>query len=173
VRSLGARRALIAAAGAALSLAASCPSNGPPPPARFFTVAPRTYLGIGVPFGDAEDVGTKRVSLAAAAFEPIEITSVRLTHWLAGHNDAATTREFDPNALTPNGNPPLEYFIPGSEDLDVCEALYFSWAVTYRVVDGVPGAYFGAAEQIMPTRTRLANGSIEQALCAEPPGPEV
>ena len=122
---------------------------------------------------DLELVGPKRVGLAITALQSFDMGTIVLTFWPAGSNDFADSIEIPVDeTFEANTAHSFPREIPGSADLGLCDALYYSWTFTYHDAAGRPGTYFGQARRLMPTK-RFTNGQLEQALCAEPPGPEV
>lgn len=123
--------------------------------------------------GDAELVGKKVVRLNIAARQNLELRSVLMTHWDAGHNAGSQTVEetFNQN-MAPNGSRLVTKQVPNTETLGTCEGHYYMWTVTYRKADGQNGLFIGQPKLIMPTKSITA-GTIVQALCAAPPGPSV
>ena len=123
--------------------------------------------------GDPDRVGRKQVRIRMTVSQPTEITTTLVTFWPAGDNAAAETlqRSFD-ELYEPATSIQLNRFeqIPGAEDYDLCEAMYYMWTVNYKKADGQPGTFISQPRLIMPTR-KLVAGEIEETTCEEPPGP--
>jgi hypothetical protein len=98
------------------------------------------------------------------------LDAVKLTSWRAGDNAGAVTTP-SPGGGGANSSFDLFLPIPGSADLAPCDALYYQWAIAYEDANGQRGMFVSEAFQWMPTKRRLANGTIEQAQCQEPPPP--
>lgn len=168
-----------------VALAASCNPTPTPPVVdvsdagvstitRTITQTPPTTTIVIDNDGDAALVGKKKVRLNVTARQDITLLSVVLTHWLAGHNNGSRTIDQTMNQnMSPGTSKLVTNEIPESESLAICEGRYYMWTVAYRRADGQGGLYVGQAKLIMPTKRVLPNGTIEQALCAAPPGPGV
>jgi hypothetical protein len=126
--------------------------------------------------GDPELVGTKEVGIQIIFREPRELLTTLLTFWPAGYRESEETIEYTHNQSYEPSSPAgiavsVRREIPGSEELQMCEGMYYMWTVTHRPLDGEAGVFIGQPRLLLPTKRRLPTGQIEQALCSEPPGP--
>jgi hypothetical protein len=127
--------------------------------------------------GDPELVGPKEIGIQVNMFAPTELRTILMAYWPAGQNVAERTVEITVNESFEPGPGGIGRFfpleIPDSDELEICEGLYYMWSATWRGADGQPGLYFGQPHLVMPTKSVGPGGVIEQALCPEPPGPGV
>ncbi len=64
------------------------------------------------------------------------------------------------------------FILPGSNELDLCEAMFYRWTVVYDVADSPdPGTYIGEQTYVMPSTHYPSPGVAQQALCATPTPP--
>lgn len=142
-----------------------------------FTVVRTTNLDgtVSETHEDPDLVGPKEVRVGITVNEPTELLTILLTYWRAGNNGGSETieRSVDQSYDPPSGGIGLFHFIeiPGVEDFEQCEAFYYMTTVNYKDENEQPGVWIGSPKLVMPTK-KLANGQIEQATCAEPPGPD-
>ena len=125
--------------------------------------------------GDPELVGRKVVALQIGVFEPTTIESIALTYWAAGNRAGARTFERALNEQY-NAEPgptavihKLE--IPGADKFVQCMGLYYMFSAKYRLADGKPATFNGPPHLIQPSKRLLPDGTVEQASCGPPPGP--
>jgi hypothetical protein len=123
--------------------------------------------------GDPALIGKKEVRVNVTARQDIVLRSVLLTYWRAGHNVASQTIEQTlSQSMSPGTNQIFIKQVPDSESLQICEGLYYMWTVSYQKTDGPNGVFIGQPKLVLVTQQRLPNGTIEQALCPAPPGPD-
>ena len=120
----------------------------------------------------ADLVGPKRVGVEITASQPLRVMNVVLSHWPAGNNAGSQSLEQTLDQDLAAGARTIVWFdIPGSEHFGICDGLYYMFAVGYSVTGGSNGLFLGEPQLILPTKRYLSNGTLEQALCVEPPGP--
>ena len=125
--------------------------------------------------GDPALVGPKQIVVVTTISKTTTLQNIVVSFWRAGDRahsqstEMTINRTFDPG---PGGaNVQESVRIPGSEQLGACDAMYFMVAVSYKEVN-TPGTFLSQAHLIQPTKTFGPNGTIQEALCAAPPGPE-
>jgi hypothetical protein len=80
-------------------------------------------------------------------------------------------REQSERATLVSGSTTDFYFdLPGSETLEVCEAMFYRWIIGYDLINAERGIYIGEADYVMPTYYYSGN-TLVQALCLEPENP--
>jgi len=125
--------------------------------------------------GDPQLVGRKLVALQVGVFVPATIENIVLTYWAAGNRAGARSYEKSMNQnVDPQTGPTalINLFeVPGAEQYPQCMGLYYSFSARYRVGNGPSASFVGPAHLIQPTKRILPDGSIDQASCAPPPGP--
>jgi hypothetical protein len=125
--------------------------------------------------GDPSLVGRKEVHVNATMSAPVTLQNIVLSYWTAGNKAGSRSTEkvinqaFNPSSPAGVGTA-FNIEIPDAADHDVCSGLYYMFAASYR--NGTPGTFISQPRLILPTEKRLPNGSIQQAQCAQPPGPE-
>ena len=124
--------------------------------------------------GDPSLVGRKEIHVNVIIFAPVTLQNIVVSHWPAGNKAGSRSTEKvinQPfNAGSSGVSTVFNIEIPDAEQNDLCSGLYYMFAASYR--NGTPGTFISQARLILPTTKRLPNGSIQQAQCAQPPGPE-
>ena len=180
-------RLLLALLGPALVVGSTCRPNASPssPSLRVREDIVATIVVTSRPDGttltqyvyDPERVGRKEVLFQFSVSEPVELRTVRFTYWRAGNNTGAETivREWNAILGETDGEVGTNYRIeiPDADELDVCDTLYYMWTLTWKGPDERIATYIGSPKRIMPTKRVSPDGTIELALCIEPPGPDV
>jgi hypothetical protein len=173
-------RSIALACAAALLGGSSCPTTntGTPggiDPIDFAYTAPTTIVGSNHS-ADAGLVGRKEVGLQFHIRAPLELKNVVLSWWPAGNKTASQSlertlnRSFNPAQNSSVGH--TEFIeIPNGSSFGTCEGIYYMFASVYQVQGQNPGLFVGTPALILPTK-QVVNGQIQQALCAEPPGPD-
>jgi hypothetical protein len=122
-------------------------------------------------------IGKKEVALKLTARKDLSIKNILLTYWDAGQNRLSKSIEFNTiQNLSPTADSIFIFkqFLPDSEKKELCQGMYFMWTLSYQIAnDTTMGMYIGQPQLVMPTEKRNPNGSIEQALCAEPPAASI
>lgn len=121
--------------------------------------------------GDPALVGPKDIVVVTSMGNTTTVKNIVVSFWRAGDkaHSQSTERAINQTFNPSNLQEPVK--IPGSEQLGICDAMYFTVAVSY--VEGTtPGTFFCQAHLIQPTETIGPNGTIQQAQCAAPPGPD-
>jgi hypothetical protein len=127
--------------------------------------------------GDPSFVGPKEVGIQLNVFEPMTIHNLVLSYWPAGNKAGSQSIQKAINqSYTPDQGGiglPHVFEIPGTAQYGVCDALYYMFAVSYQRDGSTSSLYIGQPRRIMPTKPAGASSELPQALCAEPPGPDV
>ena len=125
--------------------------------------------------GDPDLVGRKVVGLQVGVFVPATIENIVLTYWAAGNRAGARNYEKTINQdVAPEPGPTAfvhMFEVPGAEQYPQCMGLYYSFSARYRVGNGPASTFVGPPHLIQPTKKIQPDGSIAQASCAPPPGP--
>ena len=109
----------------------------------------------------------KTIGIDVTAPEGYHTTSILLNHWFAGFNPGPPAQTFP---VDHHGNFSFTADVPESDHLETCEGMYFMVTIQYTAPNGQNGVFIGEPKLIMPTK-HVSGNTIEEALCAEPPGP--
>lgn len=100
---------------------------------------------------------------AGATFDPTD-TGVSVIYI-----DPVSGRE-ESGEVTPAPSDPTtyEFDLPGSDDLDLCEPMFYRWSAVYDITDGERGVYLGEVQYVLPAQHRPTPNSVQQAQCQAP-----
>lgn len=86
--------------------------------------------------------------------------------------DPWTDRE-ESETPTLESNSTTDYYfdLPGSDGLEICQAMFYRWTAVYDIIEGERGVYIGEARYEMPTSESTSPNTITTALCQEPTSP--
>jgi hypothetical protein len=125
--------------------------------------------------GDPALVGPKDIVVVTSLRNTTTVKNIIVSFWRAGDKahsqstEKAINQTFNPGPGGENLQESVK--IPGSEGLGICDAMYYMVAVSY-VEASTPGTFVSQAHLILPTETIGPDGTIRQAQCVAPPGPE-
>lgn len=121
--------------------------------------------------GDPALVGPKEIVVVTVLSRPTTLKNIVVSFWRAGDKAHSQSTEKTINRAFDPARVQEQVRIPGSEQLGVCDAMYYMVAVSYQE-GSTPGTFLSQAHLIQPTKTLGPNGTIEEALCPQPPGPD-
>lgn len=86
--------------------------------------------------------------------------------WINPENDKEEFAKVkpDPRPLVKNI---YSFVLPGSENLDLCEAYFYRWSIVYNEGNS-RAVYLGKPQFVMPYKKRTSTGAIQEALCQTP-----
>lgn len=83
--------------------------------------------------------------------------------------DPQTSRESSGMAALQAGSTTDYYFdLPGSNNLTVCQPMFYRVSAVYDLVPGERGVYLGEPQYVLPSQYHPTPTSIQQALCTTP-----
>lgn len=84
------------------------------------------------------------------------------------HRFAESAERIGQASPVPGSDNAFTFDLPDSEDLGLCEKMFYRWTVIYEHGStNTRGTYVGQEKFVMPTSERDGNNELQQALCAE------
>ena len=118
----------------------------------------------------------KQVGLQFSVRQNVTLKNVVINYWLAGDKANARSEQRTLNrSVTASPSNIVEqterFDLSGSADLEACDAMYYTFAATYRVEgESTDRSFFGQPRQIHVTMVpQNSSNTVTQPLCAEPP----